>query len=113
MNPLTQDYWSALPLDNLNNMIEMINLEFQPSGMFTGIVGAFFNRQFTRNQLLQIREYARAELRTRDVTNITLGAGLNKNSWLSALKQWNKGRSKWIIPKKGTKEYAQVKKLMK
>jgi hypothetical protein len=34
--------------------------------------------------------------------------------WLEALKEWNAKKNKgvWKIPKKGTKEYDQVKKLM-
>ncbi len=34
--------------------------------------------------------------------------------WLEALKEWNAKMNKgvWKIPKKGTKEYDQVKKLM-
>ena len=32
--------------------------------------------------------------------------------WLEALKEWNKKQDKWKIPKKGTKQYDQVKKLM-
>lgn len=33
------------------------------------------------------------------------------NSWIKALKIWNKGKKKYIIPKKGTKEYMEVKKI--
>ena len=29
-------------------------------------------------------------------------------NWIEALKQWNSGRPKWSIPKKGTQEYADV-----
>lgn len=34
--------------------------------------------------------------------------------WIEALKKWNttKNKGKWKIPKKGTKEYDQVKKMM-
>ena len=39
------------------------------------------------------------------------GAGTR---WVQALKQWNGSKTgKWCIPKKGTKEYDEVKKLMK
>jgi len=34
-----------------------------------------------------------------------------ENSWVKALKLWNKDNHKFIIPKKNSKEYAQVKKL--
>lgn len=34
-------------------------------------------------------------------------------NWLEALKQFNKGRDKWLIPKKDTPEYAQVRALMR
>lgn len=34
-----------------------------------------------------------------------------ENSWVKALKLWNKDNYKFIIPKKNSKEYAQVKKL--
>jgi hypothetical protein len=39
---------------------------------------------------------------------------LYKMKWLEALKEWNAKMNKgvWKIPKKGTKEYDQVKKLM-
>jgi len=33
-------------------------------------------------------------------------------TWLQALKEFNNGKDKWTIPKKGTKDYLQVKKLM-
>lgn len=33
-------------------------------------------------------------------------------NWVQALKEWNKGRDTYCIPKKGTNEYNQVKKLM-
>ncbi len=33
-------------------------------------------------------------------------------AWLSALKEFNKGKAKWTIPKKGTKDYLLVKKTM-
>jgi hypothetical protein len=32
--------------------------------------------------------------------------------WIEALKQWNAGKSGWCIPRKGTKEHAEVKALM-
>jgi hypothetical protein len=44
------------------------------------------------------------------------GKGLGKtvkNSWLMALQQWNKGKAKYSIPKKGSKAYNEVKALMK
>jgi hypothetical protein len=39
---------------------------------------------------------------------------LYKMKWIEALKEWNAKMNKgvWKIPKKGTKEYDQVKKLM-
>ena len=33
-------------------------------------------------------------------------------TWLQALKEYNKDKPKWVIPKKGTKEYMEVKRLM-
>jgi len=33
-------------------------------------------------------------------------------NWLGALKEWNKGNAKYTIPKKGSKEYLEVKALM-
>lgn len=37
-----------------------------------------------------------------------------KGAWVQALKVWNKqrGDGKWIVPKKGTKEYDEVKAIM-
>ena len=32
--------------------------------------------------------------------------------WIEALKQWNAGKSGWCIPRKGTKEHAEVKAMM-
>tara|TARA_R110000851_G_scaffold174501_4_gene320707 strand:- start:1202 stop:1348 length:147 start_codon:yes stop_codon:yes gene_type:complete len=35
-------------------------------------------------------------------------------SWFNALKEWNtKKGGKWVIPKKGSKEYNEIKALMK
>ena len=34
-------------------------------------------------------------------------------NWIEALKEWNKGRDKYSIPKKGSKDYKEVKALMK
>jgi len=34
------------------------------------------------------------------------------NSWVVALKEFNKNKSIWCIPKKGTKEYNEVRKIM-
>ena len=34
------------------------------------------------------------------------------NAWLSALKKWNAGRPKYTIPKKGTKDYNEVRAIM-
>ena len=34
-------------------------------------------------------------------------------TWFNALKEWNKTRDKWSIPKKGSKEYNEIKALMK
>lgn len=33
-------------------------------------------------------------------------------SWANALKQWNRGNDAWCIPRKGSKEYGEVKALM-
>ena len=29
-------------------------------------------------------------------------------NWIEALKKWNSGRPKWMMPKKGTPEHAEV-----
>ena len=34
------------------------------------------------------------------------------NKWVQALKEYNKGKSEWCIPKKGGKEYQDIKKIM-
>lgn len=34
------------------------------------------------------------------------------NRWIEALKKWNKDRDTWCLPKKGTKEYMEVRKIM-
>ena len=34
------------------------------------------------------------------------------NKWINALKIFNKNKCEWCVPKKGTKEYEQVKKNM-
>ena len=34
------------------------------------------------------------------------------NKWILALKKWNSGKSKWCVPKKGTPEHAEVRKIM-
>ena len=34
------------------------------------------------------------------------------NNWISALKIFNEGKSEWCIPKKGGKEYEEIKKIM-
>jgi hypothetical protein len=36
-----------------------------------------------------------------------------KRTWLQALKAWNKNQDEWTIPKKGTKEYREVKALQR
>lgn len=33
-------------------------------------------------------------------------------SWVAALKKWNEGKSKWCIPRKGSKAHAEVRKIM-
>ena len=33
------------------------------------------------------------------------------NPWISALKKWNSGKPRWTIPKKGTVDYLEVKKI--
>lgn len=40
------------------------------------------------------------------------GSKRTPNRWLKALKKYNQGRSKWIVPKKGTAEYRAVKSIM-
>jgi len=41
-----------------------------------------------------------------------MNAGMK--GWFNALKEWNnKKGGKWVIPKKGSKEYNEVKALMK
>jgi hypothetical protein len=35
-----------------------------------------------------------------------------QSSWLIALKEWNKNKDKYTIPKKDTDDYNEVKKLM-
>ncbi len=38
----------------------------------------------------------------------------NVKTWFEALKQWNKAKGgKYLIPKKGTKEYNEIRALMK
>jgi hypothetical protein len=37
---------------------------------------------------------------------------MEKMTWLEALKIFNKGRCKYVIPKKGTPEYDKVKSIM-
>ena len=32
--------------------------------------------------------------------------------WFGALKEWNKGKSKWCIPRRGTEEWVEVRKIM-
>ena len=34
------------------------------------------------------------------------------NLWIQALKKYNEGKKKYIVPKKGTAEYTAVKKIM-
>jgi len=34
------------------------------------------------------------------------------NAWITALKKFNKGKGTWCLPKKGTKEYDEVRALM-
>ena len=41
-----------------------------------------------------------------------MNTGIKK--WFDALKEWNdKKGGKWVIPKKGSKEYNEIKALMK
>ena len=41
-----------------------------------------------------------------------MNAGIK--NWFNALKEWNnKKGGKWVIPKKGSSDYNEVKKLMK
>lgn len=34
------------------------------------------------------------------------------NSWIEALKKWNQGRERYCVPRKGTPEYQEVRKIM-
>lgn len=34
------------------------------------------------------------------------------NQWVRALKVWNSGKSEWCVPRKGTKDYNEVKSMM-
>ena len=34
------------------------------------------------------------------------------NKWILALKKWNSGKDKYCIPKKGTPQYDEVRKIM-
>lgn len=34
------------------------------------------------------------------------------NAWIEALKKWNEGKGMWCLPKKGTKDYDEVRALM-
>jgi len=34
------------------------------------------------------------------------------NKWITALKKWNEGNEKWCVPRKGTPEYNEVRKIM-
>jgi len=34
------------------------------------------------------------------------------NAWLIALRKWNEGKGSWSMPKKGSKEYEEVRGLM-
>jgi hypothetical protein len=34
------------------------------------------------------------------------------NAWITALKKFNEGKGTWCLPKKGTKEYDEVRALM-
>lgn len=41
------------------------------------------------------------------------GSGMKKNNpWIDALKEYNKNKGQWCLPKKGSKEYDEVKKIM-
>lgn len=35
------------------------------------------------------------------------------NNWILALKEFNAGKQKWVVPKKGTAEYNEVIKIKK
>jgi hypothetical protein len=37
----------------------------------------------------------------------------NKNTWIQALKIWNKNNGAWCIPKKGSSDYEQVRRIMR
>ena len=34
------------------------------------------------------------------------------NKWITALKQWNKGKSKWCVPRKGSTSHKEVLNIM-
>ena len=34
------------------------------------------------------------------------------NKWIEALKKWNEKNDKWCVPRKGTPEYQEVRKIM-
>lgn len=34
------------------------------------------------------------------------------NKWITALKKWNEKNEKWCVPRKGTPEYNEVRKIM-
>ena len=34
------------------------------------------------------------------------------NKWITALKKWNEKNEKWCVPRKGTPEYEEVRKIM-
>jgi len=33
-------------------------------------------------------------------------------TWIAAVKQWNEGKAKWSMPRKGTPEHAEVMAIM-
>jgi hypothetical protein len=34
------------------------------------------------------------------------------NAWIRALKQWNQGKDRYTVPKSGTSDYQEVRKIM-
>lgn len=34
------------------------------------------------------------------------------NKWITSLKEWNKDKPNWCVPKKGSKDYDEIKKMM-
>ena len=50
--------------------------------------------------------------KSKKTTTKKTGAKRPPNAWMKALKDFNKGKKTWTIPKKGTSDYAEVRSLM-